>query len=173
MIQIVLNDFLHFPRKRFQLRCSKKSKKVKNTIFKRGGKSFFTSRWLQNHFLKSFLWPNLDLNSTLCLGFPESSFNFVTQKFAKKLKNTIRYRTFLFDLKIALKWFSEMLHMTKFWFKQLLTLCLAFPESGFHFVTQKFAEIWKTSFSKVHFQSFKGFFKNICFSTEGSFKMIF
>ena len=47
--------------------------------------------------------------STLCLGFPESSFNFVIQKFAQKLKNTIRYRTFFLTSRQLqndfLKWF--------------------------------------------------------------------
>ena len=47
--------------------------------------SFLTSKYLQNHFLRSFLGPNFDLNDFeyFCLTFPENGFNFVNQKLAQ------------------------------------------------------------------------------------------
>ena len=51
----------HFPRKRFQLRHSKIYKKLENAFFKCSEHSFLSSKKLQNHFLRSFLWPNFDL----------------------------------------------------------------------------------------------------------------
>ena len=68
-------------------------------------------------------------------------------------------RTFIYDLKIALKQFSKNLPIIKFWYKKFLVLFLAFPENVSNFVTQKSQKKKKKkkkmkerkiSFSKVH-----------------------
>ena len=48
--------------------------------------------------------------------------------------------TFVFELSLASKQFSKMLPMTNFEFKWSWRLCIAFPESGFNFVTQTLAK---------------------------------
>ena len=92
----------HFPGKRFQPRHSKICEKLKNTLFKRSEDSFFSSRELQNHFLKSFLWPNFDLNTlNALLHFPRKWFQLRHSKNCKKLKNTAfqTLRRFAFEFK--------------------------------------------------------------------------
>ena len=62
-------------------------------------------------------------------------------------------RTFVFELKTASKHFSKKLPTTKFWIKQIWTLCLSFPEYGFNFVSQKHAKKLK----KCSFQTLRTF----------------
>ena len=68
-IQKVSNKLSCFPWKRFQLRHPKTCKKLKNALFKRSEHSFLSSRWLQDRFLRSFLWPNFDLNKIWCFAW--------------------------------------------------------------------------------------------------------
>ena len=86
LIEKVLNVLPHFSRKWFQLCHSKICKKLNSALFKRLQHSFLISRKLQIHFLRSFLWPNVDLNSFECffLTFSKNDFNFVNEKFIKK-----------------------------------------------------------------------------------------
>ena len=77
-----------------------------------------------------------------CLAFPENAFKFVTEK----LQETENFpsqilRTFVFDLKVALKPFFKKRPLTNFEFKWFWRLCLAFPKNYFNLVTQKFAKI--------------------------------
>ena len=60
---IRLESSLSLSQKWFQFRHSKICEKLKNVFFKRSEHSFLSSRSLQNHFLRNFLWPNFDLNS--------------------------------------------------------------------------------------------------------------
>ena len=162
-----MNALLHFPRKWFQLRHSKIPKKMKNAFFKRLQHLFLSSRLLQNHSLRSFLWSNFDLNSfvTLCITFPENSFNFVTQTLQKTEKCPFQtLRTFVFKLKVASKPFPEKLLLTKFRLKKFWTLCPIFPENSFNYAAQKFQRLISMTLSKVH---------NIRFWPEGSWKTVF
>ena len=72
-------------------------------------------------------------------------------------------RIFVFQLKAASKLFSKKLPKANFEFKWSWRHCLAFPENGFNFVTQKFAKNWKMPFSNA---------QNIRFWAQGSFKTI-
>ena len=49
-------------------------------------------------------------------------------------------RTFVFDLRVMSKPFSEKLPATIIEFKSSRRLILTFPENGFNFLTQKFAK---------------------------------
>ena len=60
--------------------------------------------------------------------------------------------------------FIKMFAMANFEFKLFWMLFLAFIESGFKFLTQKFAKMWKMTFSGIH---------NIYFWLQGSFKANF
>ena len=53
----------HFPRKSFQFCQLKICKKLKKAIFKCPQYLLLSSRKLQNHFLRIFLWSNYDLNN--------------------------------------------------------------------------------------------------------------
>ena len=64
----------------------KNCKKLKISIFKCSENSCLISRSLQNHVLKSFLSPTLNLDGLEgCHAFPENGFNLLTQNFAKNL----------------------------------------------------------------------------------------
>ena len=149
-----MNALLYFPRKQFQLRHSKICKNLKNALDKRTKHWLLSFRRLQNHFLRSFLWPNFDLNC-----FERFAWLFQKMVSTLPLKNLQKteecpfqmLRTFVFELKVASKPFSEMLNLTNFGFK---TLCLAFTVSGFNFLVQKFAKNWILLFSKA---------QNLCF----------
>lgn len=58
--------FLALSKNRFQLRHSTMYIKVRKSIFKRLHHLFLTSRKLQNHIPKCFLWRDLDLNNFEC-----------------------------------------------------------------------------------------------------------
>ena len=71
-----------------------------------------------------------------CITFPQDGFNFDTQN----LQNPENFpfqtlRTFVFDLKVTSKPFYKKLPMANFEFNSPSSLCLAFPENGFNFVT--------------------------------------
>ena len=85
--------------------------------------------------------------STLSLTFPENGFNFVTQKFAKNWKVSFsKFRTFVFELKVASKPFSKRLSLNNLWFTRSWKLCIGF--NGFNIATQKFAKISEIIFSE-------------------------
>ena len=55
----------------------------------------------------------------LCLAFSENSFKPVTKNLQKTKKSHFqKFRTFVFQMKVASKLFSKMLPMTKFGFTQ-------------------------------------------------------
>ena len=72
----------------------------------------------------------------------------------QKAKNCCfqRLTGFVVELEVVSKPFSKRFPRTKFWFKHVWTLCLTFPENGFNFATQKFAEN-----KKINFQTFTTF----------------
>ena len=145
---------------------SKICKKLKTALLKRSEHSELSSRQLQNHFIRSFLWPNFDLSTF-------EHFALLSRKMVStsSLKNLQKHwnsfetlRTFVLELKLASKPFSNKLPMTKFWLKYFWTLYHISPENGFNFVGQEFAKIWKMPFSKA---------QNISTWAQGSFKTIF
>ena len=143
---------LTFPENGFNFVTQKFAKKLKNTFFRRLEHSFFSSSLHQNHFLGSFLWQNFDLNRFEHFASPFQKM--VRTSSLKNLQKCEKWpfqtlRTFIFEVKVASKKFSKKFPMARFWFKQLWTLCLAFPENGFTFITQKFAKNWKMPFSSA------------------------
>ena len=115
--------FSKFLQKWFKLWQWKIDKKPKNSLFKRSEHSFLISRYLQNHFLRSFLWPNSDLNSVE--HFTSLSHKIVS---TSSLNNLPKTKKILFPSA-----------------KKIL-----FWAQGFNFVTQKFAKNWKMLFSNDH-----------------------
>ena len=140
---------------------------LENYFFKRSEYLFFISRQLQNHFLGSFLWPNFDLSSVE--RFASLSQKMISTSSLKNLQKAEKcciqtLTTFIFELKVASKSFSKKLPVNEFWFKQIWTLCLTFPETDFNFATEKYAKSWKMLFSNA---------ENICFWAQSSFETIF
>ena len=118
----------------------KNCKNLKTSLFKCLEHSFLISRSIQNLFLKSFLWPTLNLDGLE--GFVSHSQKTVSFSSLKNLQKSEKFpfqmlKTFFSELKVASKPFSKKLLMTKFWFKHFLMSCLTFPESGINFVTRK------------------------------------
>ena len=118
----------------------KNCKNLKTSLFKCLEHSFLISRSIQNFFLKSFLWPTLNLDGLE--GFVSHSQKTVSFSSLKNLQKSEKFpfqmlKTFFSELKVASKPFSKKLLMTKFWFKNFLMSCLTFPESGINFVTRK------------------------------------
>ena len=110
-----MNALPHFSRKWFQCRHSKIYTKLKNDLFKCSEHSFLTSRWLQNHFLRSFLWPNFDLNSFE--SFASLSQKMISTLSLKDLQKTENcsfqmLRILVFELKLPIKPFSKKLPIT-------------------------------------------------------------
>ena len=93
----------------------KNCKKLKISFSKCSEHSFYLSRLLQNHFLKSLLWPTLNLN--VLEGTVSLSQKTVSTSSLKNFQKLKRLRTFVFELKIASKPFSYKLPMIKFWLK--------------------------------------------------------
>ena len=58
-----MNILLYFPRKCFQLHHSKNCQQLNNALLKRSEHSVFRSSYPKNHFLRSFLWLNFDLDN--------------------------------------------------------------------------------------------------------------
>ena len=137
-MEIVFNALPHFPWKWFQLRHSKISKKLINAFFIRSLHSFLSSRLLQNHFLRRFLWPNFDLNSfESFVSLYQKTVSTLLLKNLQKIKkwHFQMFATFAFDLKVAskpsnLKSFDFLPH---------------FPHLP-HMVAEKFAKTWKMRF---------------------------
>ena len=142
---------------------------------KRSQHSFLRSKYLQNHFIRRFLWPNLDLNSferfaSLYQEMVSTSLLKNLQKTEKRSFQTLKTflfeleKTFLFELEVAPKSFSKKLPTTKFRFKTFWMLCLTYPENSFNSATQKLAKNWKMLYWNAH---------NIHFWAQRSFKTIF
>ena len=115
-------------------------KNLQKCYFKCPQYSFLSSRKLEKHFLRSFLWPNFDLNSSL--RFASLSQKMVSTLSLKNFQKTEKHpfqtlRTVAFDSKVAAKLFIKKIAMTKFSFKQFLMFCLIFPENGFNWKTCK------------------------------------
>ena len=103
---------------------------------------------------RNFLWPNVDLDCFECLAYhsPKMVWSFSLKSLQKTEKCSFQMpTTFVFELKVPSKPFSKKFPRTKFWFKQLWTLCITFPGNAFNFVTQKFAKNWKILFSKAQY----------------------
>ena len=96
---------------------------------------------VQNHFQKCLLLPTLNLNGPSAL-LSEKTISTLSLKTFQKSKHCYFQilRTFAFELNLPSKQFSKMLPMTSFEFKWPWKLCLAFPGSGFNFVTQTLAK---------------------------------
>ena len=119
LISIVLNALPHFPRNRFQLCHSKTCKKLNNALLKHSQYSFWRSRYLQNSFLRSFLWPKFDLNSV-------ERFASLCQKIIwtlslKNLQKTGKWNfqtlwTFVFEFQVVPTGFPKKGLRTEFWF---------------------------------------------------------
>ena len=62
-IQVLFNAFPHFARKWFHFGHWKICQNLKDEAFKQTKHSFWSLRYLQNHFLRNFVWANFDLNS--------------------------------------------------------------------------------------------------------------
>ena len=100
--------------------------------------SFLSSRLLQNHFLRRFLWPNFDLNSfESFVSLYQKTVSTLLLKNLQKIKkwHFQMFTTFAFDLKVAskpsnLKSFDFLPH---------------FPHLP-HMVAEKFAKTWKMRF---------------------------
>ena len=110
----------HFLRKWFHLPHSKTCKRLKNALLKRSQHLFFSSRLLQIHFLRRFLYLNFDLNSfEWFASHSQKTASTMTLKCLEKTEKCFvqMLRTFVFELKVALKPFSSKFPMTKFWSK--------------------------------------------------------
>ena len=106
--------------KTFSTSLNKNVQKLKNVLFKHSEHSFLNSRNLQNHFVRSFLCLNFNLNSFWCFAlFSQKMISTLSFKnFQKTEKCPFQtIRTFVFELKVAWKLFPKKLPMTKFWFK--------------------------------------------------------
>ena len=141
-----MNALSHFPRKPFQVRHSNICKKLKNYIFKWSEDSFLSSRLLQNHLLRSFFWPNFDLNRFE--RFVSLSRRTVSTLSLENLQNTEKspfwtLRTFVLELKVASIPFSKKLPVTKFRFKQFWAPCLTLQKMV---STSSIKNLWKTCF---------------------------
>ena len=134
-----MNTLPYFPRKWFQLRHSKFAKNWK-MLFQtlRTLHSFLSSRLLQNHFLRRFLWPNFDLNSfESFVSLYQKTVSTLLLKNLQKIKkwHSQMFTTFAFDLKVA----SKPSNLKSFNF---LSHFLHLP----HMVAEKFAKTWKMRF---------------------------
>ena len=78
----------------------------------------------------------------LCLTFPESSFNLVTQTLAKKARKCScqRLGTLAFELKVASEPYSKILSMTRFWIEWFWRLRLTFLANGFNLSNRNVAK---------------------------------
>ena len=111
---------LIFPENAFNFVTEKFAKKLKNDLFKRSDHSFFSSRYLKKHLLRSFSLPNFNLK---CF----EPFASLSQKIVSTLplKNLQKIEkcsietltTFIFELNVASEPFFKKIPMTKSWFK--------------------------------------------------------
>ena len=115
---------------------------MENVISKHSKHLFLTLTKLQNRFLKSFLWENLDLKGFQCFAsFSQKTISTSSHKTLQKSEKCHfkRLKTFVFFFKVASKPFCKMLHMPKFGFKQL----------RFQFRYSKFSKKLKNTIFKV------------------------
>ena len=111
----------------------------KKNLLKCSHNPFLRSRYLQNHFIRRFLWPNsFERFGSLSQEMVSTSSLKNLQKTEKRPFQTLK--TFVFELEVASKWFSKKLPVTKFRFKMFWTFCLTFPENGFNFLTAKISK---------------------------------
>lgn len=87
----------------------------------------------------------------ICSAFPESCFNFLTQRFAKSFKKSFffNHSELCFSPQQGSELFSKMLLIANFKFKPFRRLWLPLPKNNFNFVTQKICEKVK----KYYFQT--------------------
>ena len=109
-----------FPQNGFNFVTQKLAKNWKILFLKRSQHSFLRSGQLQNYLLKSFLWPNFDLNSLE--HFASFSQKMISTSSLKNSQKTEKcsfktLTTYIFELKAASKPFSKNLATFKFWFK--------------------------------------------------------
>ena len=119
LIKIDFKSLPQFLRKWFHFRHSKTCKKLKNALLKRSH-SVLSSRLLQNHFLRRFLWPNfkLDRFESFVSVFLKMVSNSSLKNLQKNEKCSFKMLiAFVFELKVAPKPFSEKVPTPKFWFK--------------------------------------------------------
>ena len=124
-----------------------------------------SARFLQTHFVRSFLWQNFDLNSLE--RFAILSQQTLSTSLLKNLQKTGKcyfqtLTTFVFEPKVARHCSSKKLPFSKFSFKKSWTLRLTFPENNFNLVNQNFGKNWKMRFSNTHNileNNFNSFFK--------------
>ena len=119
-IQVLFNAFPHFPRKWFHFGHWKICENLKDEAFKQTKHSFWSLRYLQNHFLKNFFSANFDLNSFE--RFASLSLKVISTWSCRNLQKTVKcpfqgLTTFVFEVKVASKTFSTKVSTTKFSFK--------------------------------------------------------
>ena len=119
-IQVLFNAFPHFARKWFHFGHWKICQNLKNESFKHTQHPFLSLKYLQNHFLRNFVWANFDLNSFE--RFASLSLKVISTWSCRNLQKTVkcpfqRLTTFVFEVKVASKTFSTKVSMTKFSFK--------------------------------------------------------
>ena len=165
-----LSNFLCFTslfQKMFSTSLLKNCEKLKTDLSKCSEHSFFILRSPLNYFLKGFFWPTLNLNGLEGSAslYKKTVSTSLLKNFQKmKQSHFQRFRTFVFEVKLASKPFSEILPMTNFEFKRSWKLCNAFLENSFNFATQNFAKnVWKMPLSNA---------QNIRFRAQGSLKTI-
>ena len=117
--------FSNFLQKWFQLCQWKIYKKPQNTLFKCSEHSFLSSRYLQNHLLRSFLWPNSDLKSVE--HFASLSHKMVSTSSLNNLPKTKKcsfqvLRTFAFELKVSTSSLKNLQKTEKCSFQTITTL---------------------------------------------------
>ena len=166
-IQVLFNAFPHFARKWFHFGHWIICQNLKNEAFKHIQHSFWSLRYLQNHFSRNFVWANFDLNSFE--RFASLSLKVISTWSCRNLQKTVkcpfqRLTTFVFEVKVASNTFSKKLLMSNFLFKYIWALCLTFPGNGLTLVTEKFVKIWKTKLSTTH---------NFSFWAKGTLETIF
>ena len=141
----------HFLKKWFQLRHSKISKKLKNALFKHSEHLFLSSRYLQNIFLRSSLWPTFDLK------FFERFASLSQKMFSPSpLKNLLKcekcsfrmLRTVVYELKVTSSYFANKVGMTKCWIKKVLSALPDFTRKSFQLHHSKTSKNLKNALFK-------------------------
>ena len=112
-----------FPENGFNFVPQKFTKKVKNITFEPSKQSFFTLRQFENHFLKYFQRPTLDLMFVSTFYIFEG-FDFLFQKMFS------RY-IFVFELKVASDLLSKIVPIPNLCFNWFSILSIWFPRKPF------------------------------------------
>ena len=111
---------LTFPENGFNFVTQKFAKKTEKCPFQTHIILVSSFRKCENHYPRSSLWPNFDLNNFE--RFASLSQKMVSTSSVKNFQKTEKcsfqtLRTFVFEFKVTSKPFSKKLHMIKFWFK--------------------------------------------------------